>query len=168
MDPGTTLSKTEKGRLEMAGRSGALTAVQRRLLILVDGKKPVNDLGAFVRIGELEAALEHLLAQGYIAAMGEVVPLPPPAGPGFVSPSPVQAVRAANSPQEFARVREEASRFVRERLGSVAAPICAAIDRSSSPHELRAVLRGFEVFAGQPLDRETTQVFARHFGAMLL
>jgi len=50
----------------MAGRSHNLSALQRRVLILVDGKKTVNALGAFVRVGELQCALDHLLREGLI------------------------------------------------------------------------------------------------------
>ena len=168
MNAGTTLTKTDKGRGEVAGRSGTLTSVQRRLLILVDGKKTVEDLGAFVRVGELMGALCHLQDLGMVALTGELVALQPPAGPGFVASRPTELARAATDPQEFTVVREEASRFVRDRLAEAGAPICAAIDRCASPHELRSVLRGIEVFVGQRLDQQTTQAFARHFGALLL
>ncbi len=168
MNAGVILAKTGLGRLEVAQRSGTLTAVQRRLLILVDGHKTVNDLGAFARAGELAAALELLQAQGLIAPSGQVVPLPPPAGDGYASTKAGEPARPATSPPEFTRVREETSRFVADRLGSAGAPICAAIERCNSPHELRALLRGVEVFVGQRLDRQTTQAFARHFGALLL
>lgn len=168
MNDGTTLAKTDKGRLEIAGRSGTLTAVQRRLLILVDGKKTVNDLGAFVRVGELTGALYHLQDLGLIAPNGELAELQPPAAPGFVSSRPTELERPATSPREFLRVREDAAIFVRERLGDAGTPICAAIDRCASPHELRSMLRGIEVFVGQRLDAQTTRAFARHFGALLL
>ena len=168
MNAGTTLAKTEQGRLEMAGRSRALSAVQRRLLILVDGKKTVNDLGAFVRVGELTGALYHLQDLGLIAPTGELVALQAPAAPGFVSSKPSELERPATSPREFMRVRDEAALFVRERLGDAGTPICAAIDRCASPDQLRSMLRGIEVFVGQRLDAQTTQAFARHFGALLL
>ena len=99
MDPGTRFGKTDKGRQEMARRSGALSPVERRLLILIDGTRSFNDLGSFVRVGE---------------------------------------------------------------------PICSAILRCRHPQELRALLRGIEVFIGQRLDTETTRAFARHFGNLLL
>ena len=168
MNAGTTLIKTDKGRAEMAGRTGALTAVQRRLLILVDGKKTVEDLGAFVRVGELTGALYHLQDLDLIAPSGEPVALRPPAGPGFVGSRPAELARPATSPREFKAVRKEASDFVRDRLGHAGGPICAAIERCTSPYELRSVLRGIEVFIGQRLDQQTTQAFARHFGALLL
>ena len=168
MKAGITLSKTGKGRQEVAGRSGALTPVQRRLLILVDGKKTVEDLGAFVRVGELTGALYHLQDLGLIAPSGELATLQPAAGPGFVSSRPADLPRPANDPVEFTRVRAEASSFVRERLGAASTPICVAIDRCGNPHELRSMLRGIELFIGQRLDQQTTQAFARRFGALLL
>ena len=168
MNAGTTLSKTDKGRLEMAERSGKLSAVQRRLLILVDGKKTVNDLGAFVRVGELTGALYHLQDLGLIAPSAQLVALQPPAGPGFVASRPSELARPATDPREFAAVRDQAARFVQERLGQAGAPICSAIERCASPHELRSMLRGIEVFVGQRLDQQTTQAFARHFGALML
>lgn len=168
MNPGTTFAKTEKGRAEVAHRSHTLTAVQRRLLILVDGKKTVNDLGAFVRAGELTGALYHLQDLGLIAAGGADEPLPAPVAPGFAASQPAALPRAATSAREFASVRAEASRFVRDRLGDAGSPLCAAIDRCTSPHELRSMLRGIEVFVGQRLDAQTTQAFARHFGSLLL
>ena len=168
MNPGTALAKTDKGRLEIARRGASLSAVQRRLLILADGKKTISDLGAFVRVGELEAALDRLFALGLVAASGAVVALQAPAAPGFAAPGASQPARAATSPQEFVQVREEASRFVREQLGDAGAPICAALDRCSNPRQLRSMLRGIETFVGDRLDPQTTQAFARHFGALLV
>lgn len=168
MNPGTIPSKTAKGRQEMRERSDVLSAVQRRLLILVDGHRTVNDLGAFVRVGELEGALAFLLKFGYISAQGESVELVAPVAPGFASTSPSQPPRPATSAREFEQVRSDASEFIRQRLGDAAAPICGAVERCASPQELRRVLRGVEMFVGQRLDAPTAQSFARHFGAMLL
>ena len=168
MSPGSIPVKTDKGRHEMQERTDVLSAVQRRLLILVDGRRTVNDLGAFVRVGELVAALACLLQHGYVVAAGEPAVLAPLAAPGFASASPQQPPRAATSPQEFARVRAEACGFIRHRLGEAAAPICSAVERCTSPEELRRVLRGVELFVGQRLDAQTAHSFARHFGAMLL
>lgn len=168
MDAGIRFGKTGAGRHEVARRSGALTPVQRRLLILVDGDKTVNDLGAYVRVGELRPALERLLALDLIAPTEPAVVLEPPAAEGYSAPVPLQPERPATSPDAFARVRDAASRFVHNRLGEPGEPICAAIDRCRNPHELRTLLRGIEVFVGQRLDAQTTQAFARHFGTLLL
>lgn len=168
MDPGTIPVKTRKGRDEVAVRTGVLTAVQRRLLILVDGRKSANDLGAFARAGELEAALDHLSLLGFVSGAGLDTDLGPPVAAGFASPCAAQAARPATSLREFEQVRTDASHFIRQRLGDAATPICTAVERCNSPHELRQVLRGVEVFVGQRLDAHTALAFARHFGAMLL
>lgn len=168
MEPGTRLSKTDQGRQEIAQRSGALTPVQRRLLVLVDGQKTVNDLDAYVRVGERDAALRQLLALGLVVPDGPVAELGPAAAEGFASANLQEPPRAATDPQIFAQVRIEAARFVHNRLGSAGEPICEAIARCRNPQELRAMLRGVEIFVGQRLDPATTQAFARHFGSLLL
>lgn len=164
--------KTDAGRAEMAGRSRNLSALQRRVLILVDGNKTVNALQAFVRVGELPGALEHLLHEGLIDSIGTSAStdtrLQTPVAPGFVAAEAAEAPRPATSLQEFIKVRQQASDFVQDKLGSAGEPICAAIDRCQSPAELRKMLRGVEIFVGQRMSAETTQAFARHFGALLL
>ena len=166
------LIKTDAGRAEMAGRNRNLSALQRRVLILVDGKKTVNALQAFVRVGELPGALEHLLHEGLIDSIGTSARtdtrLQAPVAPGFVAAEAAEAPRPATSLQEFIKVRQQASDFVQDKLGSAGEPICAAIDRCQSPAELRKMLRGVEIFVGQRMSAETTQAFARHFGALLL
>ena len=169
MNPGTVYFKTDKGRAEVAGRSGAVNLAQRRVLILVDGKKTVNDLGAFARAGELEPDLVHLRQLGLIESSENDEPLPPPAAPGFAAPaSPTEAPRPATSLEEFSKVRGDASNFVADRLGVAGVPICGAIERCKSPEELRRLLRGVEAFVSEKLDAETAQSFARHFGKLLL
>jgi hypothetical protein len=157
MTPGTIPVKTDKGREEMLHRTDVLSASQRRLLILVDGHRTVNDLGAFLRSGELDSALAYLFEFGYVDAPGAPSALPAPVAPGFAAPDATRPVRPATSPKEFAQVRADA-----------ASPICSAVERCTSPQELRRVLRGVEVFVSQRLDARTAQSFARHFGAMLI
>ena len=167
-------NKTDAGRAEMAARSRNLSALQRRVLILVDGKKTVNALQAFVRVGELELALEHLLQEGLIdspvgaTGTNSDTILQAPVAPGFVAAEAAEAPRPATSAQEFVKVRQQASDFVQAKLGAAGEPICQAIDRCESPAELRKMLRGVEIFVGQRMSLETTQAFARHFGALLL
>jgi len=160
--------KTDKGRAEIASRSGALTVLHRRVLIVVDGKKTVNDLESVVRAGELEAVLDFLLQQGLIASTDNIAPLLAPAAPGFAAAEAADIPRPATDPQEFIKVRGLACAFVSDNLGEAGAPICDAIDRCKSPAELRKLLRGVEIFIGQRLNAETTQAFARHFGSLLL
>lgn len=168
MLPGTLLHKTRLGRQEVASRSDSINGVQRRLLILIDGKRTVSELGAFVRVGELEGALERLLDLNLVAPAGEPVEMLPPVAEGFAASVPGALERPATSQRAYAEVRQAAADFVRERLGEAGEPLCAAIFRCENPQDLRKVLRGIEVFIGQRLDVERAQSFARHFGELLL
>lgn len=168
MNSGKRYRKTDKGRVEVIERQAGLSGLQRRILIMIDGQKTVNDLSAFVRVGELDDVLAHLLACGLVESMNHMATLQPPAAPGFAAAHPVEAPRPATSPEEFKKVREKAASFVQQRLGSAGEPICDAINRCNNPDELRKLLRGIEIFIGQRLSAETTQAFARHFGSLLL
>ncbi len=168
MDAGTVYFKTEKGRAEIAERSAGLTSIQRRLLIVIDGKKTVSELAALARIDEVPGAIEQLIRLRLIGANAATVELIEPVATGFSHSRSGEEPRAATSVPLFEEVRSGASGFVRERLGKSGEPICAAIDRCQNPEELRKMLRGVEIFIGQRLDADTTQAFARHFGQLLL
>lgn len=168
MNPGTTFAKTDRGKTEMAERSGNLTPVQRRLLILIDGKKSENELAAFARGGELDDALEQLLELGLIEPTSQLAALQPIAAEGFVAAMEAEPPRAATSVPEFHKVRDEVSRFVADRLGHAGEPICAAIDRCASPADLRKLLRGIEIFVSQRLNPEAAHALVQRFGALLL
>lgn len=167
-EPGTRLAKTEAGRLEIGRRSARLSPVERRLLILIDGIKTVDELGAFVRVGERDPALDRLVGLGLVAPHGTPVPLAAPVAPGYAAAVPLAPERPATSVRAYEETRAEVARFVHNRLGAPSEPICEAIHRCRNPQELRALLRGIEVFIGQRLDAATTQAFARHFGSLLL
>jgi hypothetical protein len=168
MNPGTTFTKSEKGKAEIATRSRGLGALQRRVLIVIDGKKTVNDLGAFVRVGELGPVLQYLLQQGLIESTAYIAPLQEPIAPGYAACEATDNPRPATSPEKFLEVRDDAAHFVFDRLGEAGAPICDAIERCNNPADLRKLLRGIEIFIGERLSAETTQAFARHFGRLLL
>jgi hypothetical protein len=66
MDLTLVYSKTQKGLAEVKARSGSLSLQARRVLIMVDGKRPVGEIEWVVRGGELENLLESLAADGLI------------------------------------------------------------------------------------------------------
>lgn len=66
-------AKTAKGVAEIAARSGALTLAARRVLIMIDGVRPISELVPLVRSGEFGGILATLKAQGMI----ELVALSP-------------------------------------------------------------------------------------------
>ena len=168
MNPGTFLIKTERGRLEVAERKAGLSSVQRRILIVVDGKKTIAELGALLRADELIPTVARLSELNLVVDSGESLLLVEPVANGFSASKSGEEPRAATSVLHFFAVRKEASDFVGKQLGRAGEPICLAIDRCTNPEELRKLLRGVEIFVGQRLDAQTTQQFARQFGQMLL
>ena len=174
MNSETIYFKTDKGKTEMATRGRTLSVLQRRMLIVIDGKKSLADLQTFVRAGELEDVLEHLEQQELIAVAGSgFVPI----SSGFTPLSNVaplmETLQASLKPQphlpseEFKALREQVSEFVSDRLGSAAESACDAIERCESPAQLKHLLPRLTVYIGKRLSPETTQAFADHFGALL-
>jgi len=66
IDYSIVFAKTPKGVAEINARSGALTLQARRVLIMIDGRRPVAELMAVVRTGEFEGILTTLEAQAMI------------------------------------------------------------------------------------------------------
>lgn len=84
-------TKTDAGRAEVQARSQSLTAVQRQVLILCDGKRRVEDLERMVAPGILAAALDHLARAGLLAVVEEA----PRAAPPAAEPTATERFRAA-------------------------------------------------------------------------
>ncbi|MEI7444832.1 MAG: hypothetical protein WCK28_08085, partial [Burkholderiales bacterium] len=76
LDPRLVYSKTAAGVAEIEQRSDALSAPARRVLVLIDGRRPLAALPAAVRPGELPKIVDELLAKGLIALSGIVDELP--------------------------------------------------------------------------------------------
>lgn len=131
-------SKTPKGAAEITTRGGGLSMSQRRLLILVDGVRQVDQLAAMLS-GGVQESLQALEAGGYITLVGHGTgetesgerALPPPSIPE----SEMTSVREA---------RERAVRALNELLGPAADDLAAAIEASRTGDELRPLVREAE------------------------
>lgn len=66
---GVVFGKTEKGRSEITERSGGLHPRKRRILIMIDGKKSVDDLRELVAADDLTHTLGELEEDGYIEVL---------------------------------------------------------------------------------------------------
>lgn len=76
----TTYNKTDKGREEISARTYGLQSRMRTLLVMIDGRHPMEELLPKVMgLGLDASAVTDLLTQGFIEE-GEWVP-PPPALP---------------------------------------------------------------------------------------
>ena len=69
-------TKTPLGQEEIQSRSLGLSALVRRTLVLVDGKRSGGDLSAFVVGQGVTAILSELLDKGCIAATAVAAPRP--------------------------------------------------------------------------------------------
>lgn len=76
LDPRLVYAKTAAGVSEVQHRGDTLSAPARRLLLLIDGRRPLAALPAAVRPGELPGLVEELLAAGLIALAGIVETVP--------------------------------------------------------------------------------------------
>lgn len=79
---GVVFAKTAKGQIEVAARTGGLTPRQRRVLIMVDGKRTVDGLREMLQSDDLQHTLGLLEEEGYIELAPEACgkpaePLPP-------------------------------------------------------------------------------------------
>jgi len=77
LDPRLVYAKTPAGLAEVQKRSLELEPAARRVLLLVDGRRPVALLPDRVRSGEMPKLIEQLLAAGLITLSGIVEELPP-------------------------------------------------------------------------------------------
>jgi hypothetical protein len=80
LDPRRVYAKTAAGTAEVSRHSASLSVPARRLLLLLDGRRPLAALPSVVRIGELPRLIGDLLSAGLIAPIGLVETLPPEAG----------------------------------------------------------------------------------------
>ena len=101
-------AKTTKGHAEIETRSGALSPRVRRVLIFVDGKRPVEELRNMLHYDDLQHTLGLLEEDGFIEMVGISgaggSPLPPDAAP------PGSAARAACAASPMPAVSPVASR----------------------------------------------------------
>jgi hypothetical protein len=134
-------AKTPKGTEEMTNRSGALSPRVRRVLIMVDGKRTVEELRGMLQADDLQTTLGMLEEDGYIA-----VAAAGPAGGKMAAPAtalpPITAfteLPATHDPIRLQRARNfminTLNTFV-GRLGTSA--LLDRLDAAKGHEELRA------------------------------
>ena len=178
LNPNTVYFKTGAGVDEVKARALGLRAELRRLLILVDGKTPLNRLAVFVRGSEIDHVIAELEYQGLVTTrMGA----PHAAGPPIASPAisaaaiplatsltqttepPSSTPSAAVAPGAYANleptaaqmlaVRRTGVRTLHDLLGADADVLVVKIDRCKDAQELRVAIT------------EIRQTLARQLGA---
>ena len=152
MDNNTLLAKTDKGREALAARSPELGPKLRTVLIMVDGKKSVAELGKF---GGALAVLEQLEAGGWVLevdasgqpverASAEAVTEPAAAATAEeVAPAVASApVAPAPAPQTlpYSEARRMVVRYINDQLGPMGELTAIRVEGCKSPADLQALL----------------------------
>lgn len=94
-------AKSRKGQAEIETRSAGLGVRARRLLILLDGRRPIDEVRALVADPRLEETLAMLQADGYIESVEAVrssaaAAQQPPAAGSAAPSDPVHLDKARN------------------------------------------------------------------------
>lgn len=121
--------KTADGVHEIETRARRLSPRVRAALILVDGRRSVDELGALVQ--QCDEMLKTLMAAGLI----EMVRAPARVDAAVTSPATPVA-----TPPSFDTLRRESVRAINDLLGPLADPLALRIERADDAAHLRAAL----------------------------
>lgn len=155
MDDTTVYTKTAQGATEVAARGAGLSLTQRRVLIMVDGKRTVAELAPYAKPGELTDVLTLLEGLALVERIGGA---PPPSAPP-TPPAPAAAAAVASPVAAAARgdletddrnvitleeARRRAVRGLIDRVGPDGEVLAERIERARTIDELRERLREAE------------------------
>ncbi|MGC4367797.1 hypothetical protein [Hydrogenophaga sp. R2] len=140
MDKNTVFSKTDAGREALTNRPPALGPRLRSLLIMVDGKRRVEEFNQLLGGDGAVALLEQLEQQGWIEAPRAAAPVAPAAA----APSAVQAATGAASVVievlPLAEARKGVVRFINDQLGPMGESLAMKVEGCKTAAELQAQL----------------------------
>lgn len=169
MDGTLIYAKTPKGVAEVAARTAQLSMTTRRVLIMMDGKRTIDELAALVRPGEIEAIVDQLEGAGLAQkAAGAASSEPSLATSGRDDES--RAPTTINSPGMDDReltpitLEEAKRRAVRElndRLGPDADLVAIRIENCRTIEDFRERVRDAERFVTAALGAAAAQDYLR-------
>jgi hypothetical protein len=157
MDPEQVLSKTDKGREEIATRAHHLDAKHRRVLILVDGASTAGDIAAKVAgFDDGMAVLDDLLSGGFVSGGGgAAAPQAPPASVAAASPA------ATDSLESLKRL---ACSQVERLMGPDGDQLALRIENAGSREEFLAEARKVHAALSAFLGPKKADLFAKALG----
>jgi len=160
---GTVYQKSGKGTQALASRDAALTPKLRSMLILVDGKRTVEELA---KLAAMLGDPEQLLAQ--LAQLEMVQPCASASAPAPLAASSAPAPLAASSapaPLAGAVTLPEAQRFAVRRLtdllGPTAEELCLRIEHTRNAVDFAAAIKKAEAMLRDFKGAEAAATFAR-------
>jgi hypothetical protein len=166
MDGSNVYSKTPKGVAEVAARSAQLSMTTRRILIMIDGKRSIDELLPLVRPGELDGIVSQLEGSGLIqrATISGALDVPTINGRdsefAFPSAGPQIDDRDASA-MTLEEAKRRAVRELNDRLGPDADTLAIRIEQCRTIEEFRTRVREAERFVSLALGPTAAQEYLR-------
>jgi|SRR5215204_460000 len=168
MDGTLVYSKTPIGVAEISLRSAQLSMPTRRVLIMIDGKRTVDDLSMMVKPGEIAGVITNLENIGLIQRVSQFGALDVPtiygrdAEAGLSGPSTSGGFddREPNS-ITLDEVKKRAVRGLVDRLGPTADSLAMRLEGCRTIEEFRYCVREAERFISSALGRDAAQDYLK-------
>jgi hypothetical protein len=165
MDGSIVYSKTPKGVAEVAARSAQLSMTTRRVLIMVDGKRTVDDLAVLLRPGEIDAVITQLESAGLIQrnSATHAIDVPTVAGRVLetVAPTTQGGAPDEQNPMTLDEAKRRAVRELTDRLGPGAESLAIRIEGCKTIEDFRERVREAERLVTAALGQAAAQDYLR-------
>ena len=152
MDGTIVYSKTPRGIAEISLRSAQLSMTARRVLIMIDGKRTVEDLSILGKQGEIENAILSLESGGLIQRLAYQSAIDVPTLNGRDSegvasafgPSTSSGIDERENPITLDEVKRRAVKGLYDRLGPQSDVLAVRIEECRTIEEFRGCVRQAE------------------------
>lgn len=165
MDGTLVFAKTPKGIVEVSQRTAQLAMTVRRVLIMVDGKRTLEELSVLLRPGEVDTVIGQLEVAGLIqrATQNNPIDVPTISG-GRDETMPVSSVGTNvddPNPMTLEEAKRRAVRELNDRLGPDAESLAIRLERCRTIEDFRAGVREAERFVASMLGPAAGQDYLR-------
>ena len=143
MDKNTVFSKTDAGREALASRPPALGPRLRSLLIMVDGKRRVEEFNQLLGGDGAVNLLEQLQQQGWIEIDAPRAAAPAPAtaaAPYGAAPEAGSTLPPVSDILPLAEARKGVVRFINDQLGPMGESLAMKVEGCKNAADLQALL----------------------------
>jgi hypothetical protein len=170
MDGTLVYSKTPRGIAEISLRSAQLSMSTRRVLIMIDGKRTVDELSMMVKPGEITGVIANLEGSGLIQRVSQQGALDVPTINGMEAALP-SALSGPNTsgglderdpnPITLEEVKRRAVRGLTDRLGPEADALAIRLENCRTIEEFRNHVREAERFISMALGPAAAQEYLK-------
>ena len=159
LDDRLVYAKTARGIAEVGTRSDAVSLSARRVLIMIDGKRPLAELAPLSSTGDIGPIVEQLEAQGMVQLVSAGVPTNPPTDLGAADAA--EDLAEERLVASFDAFKRRAVRELSDRLGPDAEVMAVRIEHCRTTDDLRQRLLEAERLVAGMLGDAQAQDFLR-------